>query len=213
MPRRVPPSVFPGFQCTLVTCIEENGSPRLSLMTTTSKSPSKPAEATTSTRRWHRFRFDVPVRAILQRGARELQLAGRGTGMNEGGIGLDVETPVQLGDQVQVEFTAPYAGIKFRVPGMVRKLTETVAGSSSWPPTKASDRKSPCFDGCCGPRPTAWVSRASFSNEHKTKRASLTRLALRSPGLLRSLAHGDLMRGKQLDIEGEDLGSDLQHRL
>ena len=120
MPRRVPPSVFPGFQCTLVTCIEENGSPRLSLMTTTSKSPSKPAEATTSTRRWHRFRFDVPVQVVLRRDARELQLAGRGTGMNEGGIGLDVEAPVQLGDQVQVEFTPPYSGIKLRVRGMVR---------------------------------------------------------------------------------------------
>ena len=128
MPWRVPPSVFPGFHCTLVTCVQENSSPRLSLMTTTSKSPSKPAEATTSTRRWHRFRFDVPVRAILQRGARELQLAGRGTGMNEGGIGLDVEAPVQLGDQVQVEFTPPYSGIKLRVRGMVRNVAGNRAG-------------------------------------------------------------------------------------
>jgi len=62
----------------------------------------------------------VPVRVVFQRGARELQFAGRGTGMNEGGIGLYVDAPVQPGDQVQVEVTPPCAGLKLRVRGIVR---------------------------------------------------------------------------------------------
>jgi hypothetical protein len=74
----------------------------------------------TEVRRWHRFRFDVPVRLILRRDARDLEFAGRGTGMNEGGIGLYVEAPLHAGDQVQVEFTPPYAGLTVRVRGRVR---------------------------------------------------------------------------------------------
>jgi hypothetical protein len=74
-------------------------------------------------RRWHRFRFDITVRVLLRAAAgdgRELEFAARGTGMNEGGIGLYVEAPLQAGDQVQVEFTPPYAGLTVRVRGRVR---------------------------------------------------------------------------------------------
>ncbi len=75
-------------------------------------------------RRWHRFRFDVPVRVVLRRDGRELQFAGRGTGMNEGGIGiaLDLDAPLRVGSQVQVEFTPPYAGLTLRVRGEVRNV-------------------------------------------------------------------------------------------
>jgi len=40
--------------------------------------------------------------------------------MNEGGIGLDVKAPLEVGDEVQVEFTPPYAGLTLRVRGRVR---------------------------------------------------------------------------------------------
>jgi PilZ domain-containing protein len=85
---------------------------------------SKAPPTTTSggARRWHRFRFDVPVRVLLLGvgGARKLEFAGRGTGMNEGGIGLDVEAPLAVDSEVQVEFTPPYAGLTLRVRGRVR---------------------------------------------------------------------------------------------
>ena len=86
---------------------------------------SKAPPTTTSggARRWHRFRFDVPVRVLLLVGgsnARKLEFAGRGTGMNEGGIGLDVEAQLAVGSQVQVEFTPPYAGLTVSVRGCVR---------------------------------------------------------------------------------------------
>jgi hypothetical protein len=85
---------------------------------------SKPQTENSSAevRRWHRFRFDVPVRVVLRRDGRESQFAGRGTGMNEGGIGieLDLEAPLPVGIQVEVEFTPPYAGLTLRVRGEVR---------------------------------------------------------------------------------------------
>jgi PilZ domain len=71
-------------------------------------------------RRWRRFRFDVPVRVVLRRNARELEFAARGTGMNEGGIALDLEAPLQVGNLVQVEFRPPYAGLPVYVRGAVR---------------------------------------------------------------------------------------------
>jgi hypothetical protein len=84
---------------------------------------SQPPNGSKAVRRWHRFRFDMPVRVVLRRDARDLAFAGRGTGMNEGGIGLDVEAPLQVGNQVQVEFTPPYAGLTVRVRGEVRNAT------------------------------------------------------------------------------------------
>jgi PilZ domain len=73
-------------------------------------------------RRWNRFRFDVPVRVLLRRDAREVQFTGRGTGINEGGIGIafDADAPLEVGSQVQVEFTPPYAGLTLLVRGQVR---------------------------------------------------------------------------------------------
>ena len=82
----------------------------------------------TGTRRWRRFRFDVSVRVLLRRGGRELSFAGRGTGMNEGGIGLYVDAPLEIGDPVYVEFSPPYAGLAVRVRGIVRHTKETLYG-------------------------------------------------------------------------------------
>jgi len=79
-------------------------------------------------RRWRRFRFDVPVRVALRRNGRDLEFAGRGTGMNEGGIGIYVEAPLQAGDLVQVEFTPPYAGLTVSVQGTVRHAKDSLYG-------------------------------------------------------------------------------------
>jgi len=77
-------------------------------------------DGSTKVRRWRRFQFDVPVRVTLRRNARDLEFAGRGTGMNEGGIAIDLEEPLQVGNLVQVEFRPPYAGLPVYVRGAVR---------------------------------------------------------------------------------------------
>jgi hypothetical protein len=93
---------------------------------------SKPQteDGSADARRWHRFRFDMPVRVLLRRDARELQFTGRGTGMNEGGIriALDLDAPLQVGSQVHVEFTPPYAGLALRVRGEVRNAAGNCYG-------------------------------------------------------------------------------------
>src|SRR5271157_4355648 len=81
---------------------------------------TEPQNGFTGLRRWRRFRFDVPVRVVLRRDGRDVKFAGRGTGMNEGGIGIYVEAPLQAGDLVQVEFTPPYSRLTVRVRGTVR---------------------------------------------------------------------------------------------
>jgi len=40
--------------------------------------------------------------------------------MNEGGIAIDLEEPLQVGNLVQVEFRPPYAGLPVYVRGAVR---------------------------------------------------------------------------------------------
>jgi len=89
---------------------------------------TQPQNGFTGSRRWRRFRFDVPVRVALRRNGRDLEFAGRGTGMNEGGIGIYVEAPLQAGDLVQVEFTPPYAGLTVSVQGTVRHAKDSLYG-------------------------------------------------------------------------------------
>ncbi len=89
---------------------------------------TQPQNGFTGSRRWWRFRFDVPVRVVLRRNARDVEFAGRGTGMNEGGIGIYVEAPLQAGDLVEVEFTPPYSGLTVRVRGTVRHTKDSLYG-------------------------------------------------------------------------------------
>ena len=89
---------------------------------------TQPQDGFTGSRRWTRFRFDVPVRVVLRRNGRDVKFAGRGTGMNEGGVGIYVEAPLQAGDLVQVEFTPPYSGLTVRVRGTVRHVKDSLYG-------------------------------------------------------------------------------------
>jgi len=89
---------------------------------------TQPQDGFTGSRRWRRFRFDVPVRVVLRRNGRDVEFAGRGAGMNEGGIGIYVEAPLQAGDLVQVEFTPPYSGLTVRVRGTVRHVKDSLYG-------------------------------------------------------------------------------------
>lgn len=88
---------------------------------------TEPQNGFTETRRWRRFRFDVPVR-VLRCNGRDVEFAGRGTGLNEGGIGVYVKTPLQAGDLVEVELTPPYSGLTVRLRGTVRHAKDSLYG-------------------------------------------------------------------------------------
>ena len=74
-------------------------------------------------RRWRRYGFDVPVQVTLRGTSCELQCAVRGTAMNGGGISLELDPPLPVGNQVQIEFRSPYAALSVRVRGAVRNVT------------------------------------------------------------------------------------------
>ena len=73
-----------------------------------------------NTRRWPRYKMDVPVRVIKQGVAKVSIVQGRGSELNNGGLAVFAGTELSIGEQVQVEFTPPYTGQPIRVRCFVR---------------------------------------------------------------------------------------------
>src|ERR1035441_8613020 len=74
-------------------------------------------------RRWPRHKIDVPVRADIHKPDRTLIRDGRGMEISEGGMCLMCQlmgVELQLGDEIEVEFTPPYSGKPIRVRSEVR---------------------------------------------------------------------------------------------
>jgi hypothetical protein len=71
-------------------------------------------------RRWTRFPIRVPVRLVVHRGDLTARINGRGTELNEGGMCIFAGVELNLGDQLELEFTAPYAGDALRIWASVR---------------------------------------------------------------------------------------------
>jgi PilZ domain len=74
-------------------------------------------------RRWPRHKIDVPVRAVIHKPDRTLIRDGRGMEISEGGMCLMCQlmgVELQLGDEIEVEFTPPYSGKPIRVRSEVR---------------------------------------------------------------------------------------------
>lgn len=70
-----------------------------------------------NTRRWKRYKLDVPIRVIAAASGKIV--AGRGRDISEGGMQVFAGIELRVDDLVQVEFTAPY-GDPLRVAGCVR---------------------------------------------------------------------------------------------
>jgi PilZ domain-containing protein len=75
-------------------------------------------ETAKRTRRWPRYRLDVPLRVIVHGPGKTT--VGRGNELNEGGMALTAGVELKLGDQTEIEFTPPYAGLPIRIRGVVR---------------------------------------------------------------------------------------------
>jgi PilZ domain len=71
-------------------------------------------------RRWQRFHFDVPIRLVFENGNYTRIAEGRGTELNEGGLGLYAGIELEIGDQVEVELTVPFYCLSLRLQGVVR---------------------------------------------------------------------------------------------
>jgi len=83
-----------------------------------SSTPS--VDSTSADRRWQRFHFDVPIRLVFEDGNHTRIAEGRGTELNEGGLGLYAGIELEIGDRVEVELTVPFYGLSLRLQGVVR---------------------------------------------------------------------------------------------
>lgn len=71
-------------------------------------------------RRWQRYHFDVPIRLVFENGNHARVAEGRGTELNEGGLGLYAGIELEIGDPVEVELTVPFYCLALRLKGVVR---------------------------------------------------------------------------------------------
>lgn len=81
---------------------------------------STPSVDSTADRRWQRFHFDVPIRLVFENGNHTRIAEGRGTELNEGGLGLYAGIELEIGDRVEVELTVPFYCLSLRLRGVVR---------------------------------------------------------------------------------------------
>jgi PilZ domain len=82
--------------------------------------PQTTSESTVNTRRWKRYKIDVPVRVIVHSRMKTKIVDGRGNELNEGGLSVAAGVELQIGDRVEVEFTPPYSGEPVRARADVK---------------------------------------------------------------------------------------------
>jgi len=82
--------------------------------------PQTTSESVVNTRRWKRYKLDVPVRIIVHNRMKTKIVDGRGNELNEGGLCIAAGVELQIGDRVQVEFTPPYSGEPVRARADVK---------------------------------------------------------------------------------------------
>jgi hypothetical protein len=81
---------------------------------------SIPFDDSSAERRWQRYHFDVPIRLVFENGKDTRVAEGRGTELNEGGLGLYAGIELEIGDQVEVELTVPFYCLSLKLQGVVR---------------------------------------------------------------------------------------------
>ncbi len=78
-----------------------------------------PNPAYPTRRKWPRFKIDVPIRLIADKGHKVFMVQGRGNDLNEGGMSVFGGVELKIDDHVAVEFTPPYSGEPIRVRARV----------------------------------------------------------------------------------------------
>jgi hypothetical protein len=74
----------------------------------------------TNTRRWRRYRVDLPVQVIFRDGSHSIEVSGRSTELSRGGMALCAGLPLQTGAPIEVHFRTPS---NLRVAGIIRNRT------------------------------------------------------------------------------------------
>lgn len=73
-----------------------------------------------NTRRFRRYKLDVPVRVIVQTEFKTRIIHGRGNELNQGGLAVSAGVELEVDEIVEVEFTPAYTGQPLRARARVR---------------------------------------------------------------------------------------------
>ena len=73
-----------------------------------------------TSRRFRRYKLDVPVRVVVHTDEKTRIIDGRGNELNEGGLAVQAGVELEVGDIVDVEFTPAYTGEPLRARAAVR---------------------------------------------------------------------------------------------
>jgi len=73
-----------------------------------------------NSRRYRRYKLDVPVRVIVHSEEKTRIIHGRGNELNEGGLAVSAGVELEVGDIIEVEFTPAYTGQPLRARASVR---------------------------------------------------------------------------------------------
>src|SRR5437899_2464011 len=71
-------------------------------------------------RRFRRYKLDVPVRVVVPTEDKIRIIDGRGNELNEGGLAVSAGVELALDENIEVEFTPPYSGEPIRARAVVR---------------------------------------------------------------------------------------------
>jgi len=82
--------------------------------------PAPSLEEFFADRHWQRYHFDVPIRLVFENGSGARVAEGRGTELNEGGLGIYAGIELEIGDRVEIELTVPFYSMTLRLRGVVR---------------------------------------------------------------------------------------------
>ena len=73
-----------------------------------------------NTRRYRRYKLDVPVRVIVHSDEKTRIINGRGNELNEGGLAVSAGVELEVNDIIEVEFTPAYTGQPLRARAAVK---------------------------------------------------------------------------------------------
>jgi hypothetical protein len=73
-----------------------------------------------TSRRWARYRVELPVVITFQRHGKVSAVNGRGSELSCGGMTIFIPADLDIGDSIAMEFTPPYSGRPVTMQGIIR---------------------------------------------------------------------------------------------
>ena len=90
-------------------------------------------------RRSMRYKIDVPLRIILHKTDKTVIREGRGRELSEHGVCVMVGVELEVGEEIEIEFTPPYSGEPIRVVSTVRNRDGYRYGCEFMPEVQGTD--------------------------------------------------------------------------